>query len=67
MVSDRPFRDRRDAGRLMAGLLDEYRDHSDVIVLGVSARGRTGGGVPAAYEVATVLGAPRWRCSWSAS
>jgi len=62
MVSYRPFRDRRDTGRVLAGLLDEYRDRSDVIVLGLPR-----GGVPAAYEVATVLGAPRWTCSWSAS
>jgi hypothetical protein len=31
-VSYRPFRDRRDASRVLAGLLDEYRGHSDVIV-----------------------------------
>jgi len=35
MVPYRPFRDRRDAGRILAGLLDEYRDRSDVIVLGL--------------------------------
>jgi len=52
-VSHRPFRDRRDAGRVLAGLLDEYRGRSDVIVLGLPR-----GGVPVAYEVATALGAP---------
>ena len=48
-----PFRDRRDAGRVLAGLLDEYRGRSDVIVLGLPR-----GGVPVAYEVATALGVP---------
>ena len=52
-MSYRPFRDRRDAGRVLAGLLDEYRGRSDVIVLGLPR-----GGVPVAYEVATALGAP---------
>ena len=49
----RLFRDRRDAGRALAGLLDEYRGRPDVIVLGLPR-----GGVPVAYEVATALGAP---------
>ncbi len=49
----RLFRDRRDAGRVLAGLLDEYRGRPDVIVLGLPR-----GGVPVAYEVATALGAP---------
>ena len=52
-MSHRPFRDRRDVGRVLAGLLDEYRGRSDVIVLGLPR-----GGVPVAYEVATALGAP---------
>lgn len=47
------FRNRRDAGRVLAGLLDHYRDHPDVIVLGLPR-----GGVVVAYEVATALGAP---------
>src|SRR3982074_145497 len=47
------FRDRRDAGRVLAALLDRYRGRSDVIVLGLPR-----GGVPVAYEVATELGAP---------
>jgi len=52
-MSDRLFRDRRDAGRVLAGLLEHYRDRADVIVLGLPR-----GGVPVAYEVATALGAP---------
>jgi erythromycin esterase-like protein/predicted phosphoribosyltransferase len=52
-MADRLFRDRRDAGRFLAGLLEKYRDRPDVIVLGLPR-----GGVPVAYEVATSLGAP---------
>src|ERR671917_2149245 len=52
-MSDRLFRDRRDAGRVLAGLLDHYRAKPDVIVLGLPR-----GGVAVAYEVATALGAP---------
>ncbi|MBB5958091.1 erythromycin esterase-like protein/pyrimidine operon attenuation protein/uracil phosphoribosyltransferase [Saccharothrix tamanrassetensis] len=52
-MSDRLFRDRRDAGRVLAGLLDGYRDRDDVIVLGLPR-----GGVPVAHEVATALAAP---------
>src|SRR6195256_7003789 len=47
------FRDRRDAGRVLAGLLDHYRGQPDVVVLGLPR-----GGVPVAYEVAMALGAP---------
>ena len=47
------FRDRRDAGRFLAGLLDQYRDRPDVVVLGLAR-----GGVPVGYEVAAALGAP---------
>ena len=50
---DRLFRDRRDAGRVLAGLLDHYRGRPDVIVLGLPR-----GGVPVAYEIAQTLGAP---------
>ena len=32
-MSYRPFRDRRDAGRVLAGLLDEYRGRPDVPVI----------------------------------
>jgi len=52
-MPDRLFRDRRDAGRFLAGLLEEYRGRPDVMVLGLPR-----GGVPVAYEVATALGAP---------
>jgi predicted phosphoribosyltransferase len=47
------FRDRRGAGRVLAGLLERYRGRPDVVVLG-----QPRGGVPVAYEVATALGAP---------
>ena len=49
----RVFRDRRDAGRVLAGLLTEYRGRDDVVVLGLAR-----GGVPVAAEVAARLGAP---------
>src|SRR5262249_15814278 len=52
-MSDRLFRDRRDAGRMLAGLLDKYRGRPDVLVLALPR-----GGVPVAYEVAAALGAP---------
>src|SRR2546428_1968415 len=53
IMPDRLFRDRRDAGRFLVGLLKQYRGRPDVIVLGLPR-----GGVPVAYEVATALGAP---------
>ena len=49
----RLFRDRREAGRVVAELLDAYRDNPDVVVLGLAR-----GGVPVAFEVATALRAP---------
>jgi predicted phosphoribosyltransferase len=52
-MAERLFRDRRDAGRVLAGLLDTYRGRPDVLVLGLPR-----GGVPVAYEVAMALGAP---------
>jgi erythromycin esterase-like protein/predicted phosphoribosyltransferase len=52
-MSDRVFRDRRDAGRALAALLEHYRGHPDVVVLGLPR-----GGVPVAYEVARALDAP---------
>jgi erythromycin esterase-like protein/predicted phosphoribosyltransferase len=52
-MSDRVFRDRRDAGQVLAGLLEHYRGQPDVVVLGLPR-----GGVPVAYEVARALGAP---------
>jgi erythromycin esterase-like protein/predicted phosphoribosyltransferase len=47
------FRDRHEAGRALAGLLEHYRGRDDVVVLALPR-----GGVPVAYEVATALGAP---------
>jgi erythromycin esterase-like protein/predicted phosphoribosyltransferase len=52
-MPDRLFHDRRDAGRVLARLLDQYRDRPDVLVLGLAR-----GGVPVGYEVAAALGAP---------
>jgi erythromycin esterase-like protein/predicted phosphoribosyltransferase len=51
-MSERVFRDRRDAGRVLAGLLQNYRSRDDVVVLGLPR-----GGVPVAHEVATALDA----------
>jgi putative phosphoribosyl transferase len=63
----RAFFDRREAGRVLADALDDYRDKPDVLVLGLPR-----GGVPVAWEVAAALhapldvfvvrklGAPRW-------
>jgi predicted phosphoribosyltransferase len=47
------FRDRADAGRLLAERLRGFAGRDDVIVLGLSR-----GGVPVAYEVARALSAP---------
>ena len=47
------FRDRRDAGQVLANALAKYKDRSDVLVLGLPR-----GGVPVAYEVARGLNAP---------
>ncbi|GII84440.1 hypothetical protein Ssi03_24300 [Sphaerisporangium siamense] len=52
-MSDHLFRDRRDAGRALAGLLDRYRGEPALLVLALPR-----GGVPIAYEVARTLGAP---------
>lgn len=49
----RVFRDRREAGRVLAGLLSAYRGKDDVVVLGLAR-----GGLPVAWEVAAALGAP---------
>jgi len=51
-MNGRLFPDRRDAGRALARLLEDYRGRAEVIVLGLPR-----GGVPVAYEVATALGA----------
>src|SRR6266508_6986524 len=48
-----PFRDRRDAGRILAQKLLGYANRSDVIILALPR-----GGVPVAYEVALALNAP---------
>jgi erythromycin esterase-like protein/predicted phosphoribosyltransferase len=52
-MTGRLFRDRHDAGRVLAGLLDSYRGRPDVVVLALPR-----GGVPVGYEVARALGAP---------
>jgi erythromycin esterase-like protein/predicted phosphoribosyltransferase len=52
-MSEQVFRDRREAGRVLAGLLGRYKDATGVVVLGLAR-----GGVPVAFEVARALGAP---------
>ncbi|MDB6159992.1 MAG: putative phosphoribosyl transferase, partial [Gammaproteobacteria bacterium] len=52
-MSQRIFRDRREAGRLLAKELAAFASRPDVIVLALPR-----GGVPVGYEVARVLGAP---------
>ncbi len=47
------FRDRRDAGRVLAEELTSYRDRDDVLVLGLAR-----GGVPVGWEIAWALHAP---------
>ncbi len=47
------FRDRSEAGRVLARLLGGYRGREGVVVLGLAR-----GGVPVAWEVAAALGAP---------
>ena len=49
----RVFKDRREAGQVLAGLLGAYRGRPDVVVLGLAR-----GGLPVAFEVARALGAP---------
>ena len=49
----RVFRDRREAGRVLADLLGAYRGRENVVVLGLPR-----GGIPVAWEVAAALGAP---------
>jgi predicted phosphoribosyltransferase len=48
-----PFVDRREAGRALAGRLEQYAGRNDVVVLALPR-----GGVPVGYEVASALGAP---------
>lgn len=47
------FKDRRQAGRVLAGKLHTYADRDDVVVLALPR-----GGVPVAFEVASALRAP---------
>ncbi|MFG1930719.1 erythromycin esterase family protein [Mycobacterium sp. NPDC048908] len=47
------FRDRREAGKVLAGLLSAYRGREGVVVLGLPR-----GGIPVAWEVAAALAAP---------
>ena len=49
----RVFRDRSEAGRVLAGMLSGYRGRKGLIVLGLPR-----GGIPVAWEVAAALGAP---------
>jgi putative phosphoribosyl transferase len=63
----RTFRDRHDAGRVLADQLTAYRDKDNVLVLGLAR-----GGLPVAWEIASALhaaldvflvrklGVPRW-------
>src|SRR3981189_2193038 len=48
-----PFRDRVEAGRMLAATLQEYANRNDVGVLALPR-----GGVPVGYEVAKALHAP---------
>jgi putative phosphoribosyl transferase len=50
---EKPFVDRRDAGRVLASFLTTYANREDVIVLALPR-----GGVPIGFEVAQALGAP---------
>jgi putative phosphoribosyl transferase len=49
----RPFRNRREAGRLLATRLRHFANRPDVVILALPR-----GGVPTAYEVALAVGAP---------
>jgi putative phosphoribosyl transferase len=52
-MQTQPFRDRAEAGRLLAQCLKSYAHRPDVIVLGLPR-----GGVPVAYEIAQALAVP---------
>ena len=47
------FKDRRDAGRVLAGLLQKYANQPDVVVLALPR-----GGVPVGFEIARLLNLP---------
>ena len=47
------FKDRKEAGRILAGKLSRYANHPNVIVLALPR-----GGVPVGYEIARELNAP---------
>jgi len=49
----RTFRNRHEAGRVLARELGSYRGHADTVVLGLAR-----GGVPVGWEVARALAAP---------
>lgn len=51
-TATRTFRDRHEAGRVLAEDLATYRGNDDVLVLGLAR-----GGVPVAWEIASALGA----------
>jgi putative phosphoribosyl transferase len=53
MVTETRFRNRTEAGRLLARKLTQYANRPDAIVLGLPR-----GGVPVAFEVATALNVP---------
>lgn len=53
MEPELPYRNRTEAGRILAGALMHYKSKPDVIVIGL-----TRGGVPVAAEVASALHAP---------
>jgi predicted phosphoribosyltransferase len=52
-TATRTFRDRREAGRVLAEELTSYRDKDGLLVFGLAR-----GGVPVAWEVAAALHAP---------
>src|SRR5215212_5060379 len=52
-MPSRVFRDRQEAGQVLASRLEHYRDTNDTVVLALPR-----GGVPVAYEVARELKAP---------
>lgn len=52
-VPRRVFRNRREAGQVLGGLLQGYKGKPDLIVLGLAR-----GGIPVAWEVAAALRAP---------